>query len=425
MYQAVGVGAPSSMAQQTANGTARPSVDGGVGMAGCSVQAELGVLEQAIEDGRVTFHFVAHAWFRVCDSDLSDKDRQRFQDLFPRLVKAFSGPRGGVITSYFCRNIQVAAVLTDIDTAARLGEGVPTQDENAKHHEPPAPGLLAGNRARRRKRERERRERREATSSAIHLEPMSGQPADWKAKEILFRCLDLHNRALQFLTPKPRKICMRMVFGIVVALLGALDHPASPIGGRTRPFSADLTAVEALEAQLEQARRYYDRSAQHQAQYEYFVGMVIGLVALLLGVVAVGLVAHGDLLKEPLLAAPLAGGAGALVSVMTRMTRGQLVLNYESGRRTIRLIGAMRPVIGALFGGALYLLLAGGLVTLAQTPENDATKLLYFYTAIAFLAGFSERWAQDVVAGAEASVSLTATPPSARANPTPRVPGAN
>ena len=425
MYHAVGVGAPWSMAQQTANGTTPPPADARVGMAGCSVQAELGVLEQAIEDGRVTFHFVAHAWFRVCDSALSDADRQRFQDLFPRLVKAFSGPRGGVITSYFCRNIQVAAALTDIDTAARLGEGVPTLHEHASQPEPRPRGFLAGYRARRSKLDRERRERREATSSAIHLEPMSGQPADWKAKEILFRCLDLHNRALQFLTPKPRKICMRMVFGIVVALLGALDHPASAVGGRTRPFSADRTAVEALEVQLEQARRYYDRSAQHQAQYEYFVGMVFGLVALLVGVIVVGLLAHGDLLKEPLLAAPLAGGAGALVSVMTRMTRGQLVVNYESGRRTIRLIGAMRPVIGALLGGALYLLLAGGLVTLAQTPENDATKLLYFYTAIAFLAGFSERWAQDVVAGAETSIGQAGTPPASRPNPTPAVPGAN
>jgi hypothetical protein len=394
-------------------------------MVGCSVRAEIGVLEQAIADGRVTFHFVAHAWFRLCDSAVPDEDRQRFQDLFPRLVKAFSGPRGGVITSYFCRNIQVAAALTDIDTAARLGEGVPTHHEDAKHPEEPPRGFLATYRARRSKLERARRERREATSSAIHLEPMSGQPADWKAKELLFRCLDLHNRALQFLKPKPRKICMRMVFGIVVALLGALDQQPSAVGARTQPFSADLTAVEALEAQLEQARRYYDRSAQHQAQYEYFVGMVFGLVALLVGVVVVGLLAHGDLLKEPLLAAPLAGGAGALVSVMTRMTRGQLVVNYESGRRTIRLIGAMRPVIGALFGGALYLLLAGGLVTLAQTPENDATKLLYFYTAIAFLGGFSERWVQDVVAGAETATGPAAAPPAARANPTPRVPGAS
>jgi hypothetical protein len=54
MYHAVGVGAPWSMAQQTANGSARPPADVGVGMAGRSVQAEIGVLEQAIEDGRVS-----------------------------------------------------------------------------------------------------------------------------------------------------------------------------------------------------------------------------------------------------------------------------------------------------------------------------------------------------------------------------------
>jgi hypothetical protein len=437
MYLGVPADAPWSMANHIADGhvasDGRSSAAGGIGFAGGSVPAEIGVLEQAIEDGRVTFHFVAHAWFRVCDSALSDEERGRFQDLFPKLVKAFAGPRGGVITSYFCRHIPVAAALTDIDTAARLGEGVPAQQQdatesapNVERAEPPAPGFLADYRARRRERrsylDRERRQRREATSSAIHLEPMSGQPGDWKAKELLFRCMDLHNRALQFLKPKPRKICMRMVFGIVVALLGALDHPTLAPGARSRPFSADLSAVEALEAQLEQARRYYDRSAQHQAQYEYFVGMVFGLAALLIAVFVIGLIAQSDLLKEPLLAAPLAGGAGALVSVMTRMTRGQLVVNYESGRRTIRLIGAMRPVIGALFGGALYLLLAGGLVTIAQTP-TDATKLLYFYTAIAFLAGFSERWAQDVVAGAENAVSTATAPPAARPNPTPHVPG--
>jgi hypothetical protein len=343
-------------------------------------------------------------------------------------VKAFAEPRGGVVTSYFCRHIPVAAALTDIDTAARLGDSVPTQveDPTPDQRESAASGFLAGYRERRRERraalDRDRRQRREATSSAVHLEPTSGQPGDWKAKEILFRCMDLHNRALEFLKPKPRKICMRMVFGIVVALLGALDQPAPAPGARTRPFSDDLRAVEALEAQLEQARRYYDRSAQHQAQYEYFLGMVGGLLALLGALFGVGLLVNSDLLKEPLLAAPLAGGAGALVSVMTRMTRGQLVVNYESGRRSIRLIGGMRPVIGALFGGALYLLLAGGLVTIAQTPQ-DATKLLYFYTAVAFLAGFSERWAQDVVAGAETAVAPATGPPAARANPTPQVPG--
>ena len=421
------------MTQPSARARARlqPHFNGAgqFGTTSCSIPAEIGLLEQAVEDRRVTFHFVARAWFRICDTSLSDDQRARFQELFPQLVKAFAEPRGGVITSYFCRYIPVAAALTDIDTAARLGEGVPTQVEHPtpEPSETSASGFQASYWRRRRERraalDRERRQRREATSSAVHLEPTSGQPGDWKAKELLFRCMDLHNRALEFLKPKPRKICMRMVFGIVVALLGALDQPAPPPGGRARPFSSDLRAVEALEAQLEQARRYYDRSAQHQAQYEYFLGMVGGLVALLGALFGVGLVVHSDLLKEPLLAAPIAGGAGALVSVMTRMTRGQIVVNYESGRRSIRLIGGMRPVIGALFGGALYLLLAGGLVTISQTP-TDATKLLYFYTAVAFLAGFSERWAQDVVAGAETAVSAATAPPAARANPSPHVPGA-
>jgi hypothetical protein len=422
-------GRSSPQSAPTRNGAEPPREPCGIALPRCSIPAEIGLLEQAVEDRRVTFHFVSRAWFRICDSALSDRERARFQDLFPKLVKAFADPRGGVISSYFCRHIPVSAVLTDIDTAARLGEGVPVHHEEvcptpqAEHSEAPA-GLLVDLRARRHERrtglDRARRQRREATSSAIHLEPTSGYPEDWKAKEILFRCMDLHNRALQFLKPKPRKICMRMVFGIVGALLGAIDQP--PHTGRTRSFSSNLRAVESLENQLEQARRYYDRSAQHQAQYEYFLGMLFGLVALLVAVVGLGVIAQSDLLKEPLLAAPLAGGAGALVSVMTRMTRGQLLVNYESGRRTIRLIGAMRPVIGALFGGALYLLLAGGLVTIAQTPTNE-TKLLYFYTATAFLAGFSERWAQDVVAGAEGAISNATAPPSARANPTPHVPG--
>jgi hypothetical protein len=112
---------------------------------------------------------------------------------------------------------------------------------------------------------------------------------------------------------------------------------------------------------------------------------------------------------------------------MTRMSRDQLTLNYESGVVTMRLLGVIRPLLGALFGGALYLLLAGGLVTLAQAPK-DETKLIYFYTGIAFLAGFSERWAQDVVTGkgpAGGAAAANAGPPASRPNPTPRVPGAN
>jgi hypothetical protein len=394
-----------------------------------SIAAEIKVLEDAIRSGRVTFHPVAHAWFRLRDPQVDPKDREEFAALFPKLVEAFSEPRGGIITAYLCQYIPVAAVLTDIDRAASLTEGLPVHkpSEETFSEDASLGKMSARDRAQaaRARRAEHRRAMAAASSSAIHLEPLEGQPADWKAKELLFRCMDLHYRALQYLTPKPRKICMRMIFGIVVALLGTLDVP--PSQGRQRPFSSNLTAVEALEAELEQARRYYDRSAQRQAQVEYFLGMVAGLVLLLAGLVVLGLIAGSRLLREPLLAAPLAGGAGAVVSVMTRMSRDQLSLNYESGVVTMRLLGVIRPLLGALFGGALYLLLAGGLLTVAQTP-SDETQLIYFYTGIAFLAGFSERWAQDVVTGKGPTgtpAAGSARPPASRPNPTPRVPGAN
>lgn len=377
--------------------------------------AELQTLQNMLDVGRVTFWPVAHSWFRLNDPALDEPTHDAFVALFPQLLESFAEPRGGILTAYFCRHLAVAAVLTDIDTAADLSLGVPVK---TAHPAEPATGRRA---------RRERRELRRTASGApaIHLEPTLGQPVDWKAKELIFRCMDLHHRALQYLTPRPRKICMRMIFGIIVALLGAIDEP--PGHRRTRPFSADLHAVESLEAELEQARRYYDRSAQRQAQVEYFKGMVGGLALLLVALVALGLVVGApSLLKEPLLAAPLAGGAGAIVSVMTRMTRDQLSLNYESGVTTIRLLGLMRPLLGALFGGAFYLLLAGGLLTVAQTPTGDETKLIYFYAGIAFLAGFSERWAQDVVTGKEGEIGPVSpsTPPAARPNPTPPVPGA-
>jgi hypothetical protein len=144
--------------------------------------------------------------------------------------------------------------------------------------------------------------------------------------------------------------------------------------------------------------------------------------------VVIGVIAGAPLLHEPLLATPLAGGAGAVVSVMMRMTRDQLTLNYESGLPTIRLLGVIRPLLGALFGGAIYLLLAGGLISISGAPKNP-TDLIYFYTGIAFIAGFSERWAQDVVTGkggvaGSATVASSSMPPASRPNPTPRVPGA-
>lgn len=99
-------------------------------------------------------------------------------------------------------------------------------------------------------------ERRSASSSAIHLEPAFGDPESWKAKAILFRCLELHYRALEFLKPKPRKIAMRMVFSVIAALLGSLDARAAR-GDGAKSFGDDPKELEAVEEELARAERYY------------------------------------------------------------------------------------------------------------------------------------------------------------------------
>jgi hypothetical protein len=374
--------------------------------------AETGIraLERSSSDGLVTFNDVARAWFHVCDDTLPDAQRARCEQLFPELLSAFGRPRGGVLTAYFCEHVRVAAALTDIRQAALLSESLPQVGE--PHEEPSGDDPPRGWWQRRLE---ARRDMNAASSSALHIEYADGDPVDPKVRAILFRCLDLHYRAIEFLTPKPRKVCMRMIMGVVTSLLGTLDGRAA----NGRAASLDQYEFECLEHVIEQARGYYDRSAQRQAQIEYFIGMAAGLVLLVGGLFALGLLNGASFANQSLLATPLAGGLGAFVSVLARMTRGQLQLSYESGQTIMRLLGLIRPLLGALFGAAIYVLLAGGLLTI-PTQGHDRE---LFYVGIAFISGFSERFAQDMVARAPGATAAPAAAPAAGATVAPAPPG--
>jgi hypothetical protein len=366
--------------------------------------ADIGALEQSQRDGQVTFNDVARAWFHVCDEELPDAERERCQKLFPELLSAFGGPRGGVFTAYFCQHVRVAAALTDIHRAALLGESLPPDGEPSEA----ADGDGGRNRlvSWHRQRLEARRKLSAASSSALHIECAYGDPVDAKARTILFRCLDLHYRAIEFLTPKPRKVCMRMIMGVVSSLLGTLDERCAS----GRPACLDAQEIKCLEDVIEQAHGYYDRSAQRQAQVEYFIGMAAGLVLLVGGLFALSLLTPAGFGGEPLLYTPLAGGLGAFVSVLARMTRGQLQLSYESGRTIMRLLGLIRPLLGGLFGAAIYVLLAGGLLTIDSKDKSEL-----FFVGLAFISGFSERFAQDMVARAPGATAAPAAAPAAGA----------
>jgi hypothetical protein len=405
-----------------------------------AAESDLEAFRYAHWRGTVTFHDVATCWFHMSDPNLSDDLRAEFKTLFPGLLDAFAEPRKGIITAYFCRHIRVAAALTDIGHAAGAPEGVPeatlkgpppagirqileqqSVDSESNGHADPR----AGTRLWRASRHREQNipfwrrllpggprifEPAPAASSAIHIEPTFGDPEDWKAKEILFQCLHLHYKTLEFLTPQPRKICLRMIFGVITTLLGTLDHrqlERDTEGLPDRPFGSDPKEVETLERELEQAKAYYAASAQRQAQLEYLVGMVMFLGLAVAGIAVIALTS--GLLNEAATVSVLGGAAGAIVSVMNRMTSGSLKVRPESGKKTIRALGFMRPVIGATFGAVVYLFLDGGIVQVLSPPDGGAN--LAFYAGLGFVSGFSERFAQDVIAQASRDDKRAKPPP--------------
>jgi hypothetical protein len=107
------------------------------------------------------------------------------------------------------------------------------------------------------------------------------------------------------------------------------------------------------------------------------------------------------------LASLIGGGMGALLSVLYGMTSGNLRLhtlfaNAESGRGPLVAAGALRPLLGALSGTVVYVLLQGGFVPLKVPDGATGT---HFYIALAIVAGFSERWARGVLAGTEERVT--------------------
>ena len=87
--------------------------------------------------------------------------------------------------------------------------------------------------------------------------------------------------------------------------------------------------------------------------------------------------------------------------MLTRMaSRGSdAFVDYEVGRPSLRRIGSFRPVIGAVFAVVLYFALRSGLVQLTVDSASDQ-ELVYFYAALAFVAGFSERRARLLLGSA-------------------------
>lgn len=230
---------------------------------------------------------------------------------------------------------------------------------------------------------------------------------DQRVAALLNECDELAVRIGEVLRGTGQRIAIGLVLRTSGNLLALVDAPSAHPG----PKQLDA-AVRAEAASFREARRYYRRTARRQAQLVYVGGMLLGVVALLgivLGILAILHVTadirwlpHKDQSigsLTPLYLCAISGALGADVSVASRIDENSFAVDYELGRVTLLLLGAIRPLLGAVFGIALYAALASGVVDLLKVPDDDVTKQLLFFLIVAFLAGFSERWAKGVLGG--------------------------
>lgn len=94
-----------------------------------------------------------------------------------------------------------------------------------------------------------------------------------------------------------------------------------------------------------------------------------------------------------------AGALGSCVSILTRINE-YVSRKYEDSFLPV-FIGAFKPLIGASFAILIFTLVSSNILPIDVENQDQPGRRLYFFYSIAFLIGFSERFANDVVSRAE------------------------
>lgn len=208
-----------------------------------------------------------------------------------------------------------------------------------------------------------------------------------------------------------REEALETLYSVMARVMATADVFADP---DTNPAEKQ-EALLAVRAEWSLARRRTAILIQRQARFEYLGGVVIGLALTLAVFAGLGALAAAhwpnQILAPAFLAATLAGSVGALVSVVQRMASGDLVLDYTASRWQKRLIGAARPLVGAVFAAVVHFALLGGLLTMqgSMSAAQNTPATFAFFALTGFAAGFSERFATDILERAGATLTSTET----------------
>jgi len=215
----------------------------------------------------------------------------------------------------------------------------------------------------------------------------------------LYRCDELAVRAKIVLKGVRQRICLHLVMASAAHLLGVVDvrAPRSRTAATAKTLDQERRSLDAIE-------KYYHGAANGQAQIVYFVGMIFtaALIALVVGFVLA--------LVDWVYALLIFGAFGAVVSVMQRISARNFSLEYDVGRPYAFFLGSLRPLIGGFFALAIGFAFTSGFLRLPLGPDSSSANRHFFLAVIAFLAGFSERFAKDMLG----AIEQAAVPPTPR-----------
>jgi hypothetical protein len=347
-------------------------------MSEASAHGEVEFLECApelvgvIRSGYPRFAHVALASYLARSDQVPSEERAVLRHEFPDLFEQFERTNGRIVRWYIAREVFAAAALTDQDDiTVTLGRD---------------------------------------------LRPQSAELVD-----LIRRCQQVAYTAWHRLHRFDRRQCQTMIFSVIEEALRRLDTR-----GRVQPHAC----LGPLRERLDQAEEFMLRCAARRAQAKYLKGMLTGtaLTGGILGAVTLLLIEGGDLtrLAGQLLLVATAGAVGAVVSVLWRMTSDSFRMNlptlsHEMKGTDLRLMAALRPVIGLVFGLASIALVMGAVIPVDTRTGATQTAL---FAGIAFLAGFSERLAQDMFVRSGQGITgvmgdSPSVGPSAGISPTP------
>ena len=288
-------------------------------------------------------------------SNEDERSRVLYGSYLPRLMDAYRKAHGEIEESFVAQNIDAGAVLLRTKTPAG-----------------------------------------DALTVHVRYPPENVALVAPEFEETLWRCSALARKSKQLLRSTNARMVLRLMYSLIVYLLSVLDsQQGAPEADRMKRIERALATAQ---EQLDLAQAQYIRSAIWGAQLAYCQGMIFGLLTLLAVLAGIGLLGTSidDTEFSRILMTLGAGGVGALVSVMHRLTTDRLRLNPTAEHNSLRLLGGFRPVLGGILGLVVYVLISGDLLNIS-VPSSSPIRTLYFLAGVAFLAGFSERLAQDTL----------------------------